>query len=151
MRMRKTASVIAALLMALTLFAGCGASYQDGVYHAEFKDYDSHGWKEYVDVQVQDNKVTVLTFDGVNADGDKKSEDEDSRASMEPVKGTYPAKFYADITNQYLEKGELKDVTTVAGATLSTDNFKALMLALESNMKDGVTDPVIVDSSASQK
>ena len=107
MRMRKTASVIAALLMALTLFAGCGASYQDGVYHAEFKDYDSHGWKEYVDVQVQDNKVTVLTFDGVNADGDKKSEDEDYRASMEPVKGTYPAKRPPfDVAFLFLENGE---------------------------------------------
>ena len=148
--MKKMASVFAMLVLALSLLAGCGTSYQDGVYHAEFKDYDSHGWKEYVDVQVADNKVTVLTFDGINADGAKKSEDEDYRASMEPVKGTYPAKFYADITNQYLESGNLKDVTTVAGATVSTDNFKLLMSALEANMKSGKTDTVIVDSSSSE-
>ncbi len=148
--MKKMASVFAMLVLALSLLAGCGTSYQDGVYHAEFKDYDSHGWKEYVDVQVADNKVTVLTFDGINADGAKKSEDEDYRASMEPVKGTYAAKFYADITNQYLESGNLKDVTTVAGATVSTDNFKLLMSALEANMKSGNTDTVIVDSSSSE-
>ena len=148
--MKKMASVFAMLVLALSLLAGCGTSYQDGVYHAEFKDYDSHGWKEYVDVQVADNKVTVLTFDGINADGAKKSEDEDYRASMEPVKGTYPVKFYADITNQYLESGNLKDVTTVAGATVSTDNFKLLMSALEANMKSGNTDTVIVDSSSSE-
>ena len=148
--MKKMASVFAMLVLALSLLAGCGTSYQDGLYHAEFKDYDSHGWKEYVDVQVADNKVTVLTFDGVNADGAKKSEDEDYRASMEPVKGTYPEKFYADITNQYLESGNLKDVTTVAGATVSTDNFKLLMSALEANMKNGNTDTVVVDSSSSE-
>jgi len=147
--MKKKASVFAAFLLALVLFAGCGASYKDGVYHAEFKDYDSHGWKEYVDVQVDGNKVTVLTFDGVNADGAKKSEDEDYRASMEPVKGTYPAKYYADIVNQYLESQKYKDVTTVAGATVSTNNFKTLMAALESNMKSGDTTAVIVDATAS--
>ena len=94
--------------------------------------------------------MTVLTFDGINAEGDKKSEDESYRASMEPVKGTYPAKFYTDIINQYLETGKLDDVTTVAGATLSTDNFRTLMLALEESMKSGDTTPVIVDSSSSQ-
>ena len=149
MRMKKKASVFAIFLLALVLLlSGCGASYKDGVYHAEFKDYDNHGWKEYVDVQVEGDKVTVLTFDGVNADGAKKSEDEDYRASMEPVKGTYPAKFYADIVNQYLESQNLKKVTTVAGATLSTNNFKVLMAALESNMKSGDTTAVIVDASA---
>ena len=143
--MRKAASVLALLLAVCIGFAGCSSgSYKDGVYHAEFEDYDSQGWKEYVDVEVSDNTVTVLTFDGGNADGEKKSEDEDYRASMEPVKGTYPAKFYTDIVNQYLETGNLDDVATVAGATLSTDHFRALMLALEDSMKSGDTTPVVV-------
>ena len=144
--MRKAASVFALLLAVCIGFAGCSTSYKDGVYHAEFEDYDNHGWKEYVDVEVQDNTVTVLTFDGVNADGEKKSEDEDYRASMEPVKGTYPAKFYTDIINQYLETGNLDDVATVAGSTLSTDHFRTLMLALEASMKSGDTTPIMVES-----
>ncbi len=144
--MRKAASVFALLLAVCICFAGCSSSYKDGVYHAEFADYDSHGWKEYVDVEVKDDTVVVLTFDGVNADGEKKSEDEDYRASMEPVKGTYPAKFYTDIINQYLETGNLDDVATVAGATLSTDRFRALMLALEDSMKSGDTTPIVVES-----
>lgn len=145
--MRKAASVLALLLVFCIGFAGCSTSYEDGVYHAEFADYDSHGWKEYVDVEVQGNTVTVLTFDGVNADGEKKSEDEDYRASMEPVKGTYPAKFYNDIVNQYLESGDLDEVATVAGATLSTNNFRTLMLALEDSMKSGDTTPIVVESA----
>ena len=148
--MKKAVSILVVLFSVFALMTGCRADYQDGVYHAEFQDYDSHGWKEYVDVQVEGNQVTVLTFDGINAEGDKKSEDESYRTSMEPVKGTYPAKFYTDIINQYLETGKLDDVTTVAGATLSTDNFRTLMLALEESMKSGDTTPVIVDSSSSQ-
>ena len=145
--MKKAVSILVVLLSVLGLLTGCGTDYKDGVYHAEFQDYDSHGWKEYVDVEVQGSKVTVLTFDGINAEGDKKSEDESYRASMESVKGTYPAKFYTDIINQYLETGKLDDVATVAGATLSTNNFRTLMLALEDAMKAGDTTPVIVNSS----
>ena len=148
--MKKAVSILVILLSIFGLMTGCSAEYQDGVYHAEFSDYDSHGWKEYVDVQVQDNTVTVLNFDGINADGDKKSEDESYRSSMESVKGTYPAKFYTDIINQYLETGKLDDVTTVAGATLSTNNFCTLMLALESSMESGDTTPVIVESFVSE-
>lgn len=145
--MKKAVSILVILLSIFGLMTGCGAEYQDGVYHAEFSDYDSQGWKEYVDVEVQGNQVTVLTFDGVDADGNKKSEDESYRASMESVKGTYPAKFYTDIINQYLETGKLDDVATVAGATLSTNNFRTLMLALEDPMKSGDTTSVIVESS----
>ena len=62
--MKKAVSILVILLSIFGLMTGCSAEYQDGVYHAEFSDYDSHGWKEYVDVQVQDNTVTVFTPDG---------------------------------------------------------------------------------------
>ena len=70
---------------------------------------------------------------------------------MQSVEGTYPAKFYADITNQYLESGKLKDVATVAGATVSTNNFKTLMQALDENMKNGNTTVVVVNETSSSK
>ncbi|MEG0803707.1 MAG: hypothetical protein RSF90_01995 [Pygmaiobacter sp.] len=149
--MKKLISIFALLLMVLSLCTACSPQYKDGVYHAEFSAFDEHGWKEYVDVQVADGKVIVLTFDGVNVESKKKSEDEASRSNMEPVEGTYPAKFYADITNQYLESGKLKDVDTVAGATVSTDNFKTLMNALDKNMKDGTTAVLIVEQSVNSK
>lgn len=149
--MKKALTALAVFVLAFSFLTGCGAQYKDGIYHAEFADYDEHGWKEYVDVQVEGEKVTVLTFDGINAEGKLKSSDESYRSSMESVEGTYPSKFYSDITNQYLESGKLKEVATVAGATISTDHFKTLMAALESNFTSGNTSECIVDASASSK
>lgn len=147
--MKKAFAVFCMLVFALGTLTGCSSSYKDGLYHAEFSDYDEHGWKEYVDVQVTDGSVTVLTFDGIDADGNKKSEDETYRSTMESVEGTYPAKFYADITNQYLESGKLANVATVAGATVSTGHFKQLMGALEKNFSSGDTTACVVQYTAS--
>lgn len=149
--MKKLLAISTLLVVALSFLTGCTPDYKDGVYHAEFANFDSHGWKEYVDVQVSGNTVTVLTFDGVDVDGKLKSADESYRSNMQSVEGTYPAKFYADITNQYLESGKLKDVATVAGATVSTNNFKTLMQALDENMKNGNTTVVIVNETSSSK
>lgn len=149
--MKKVLFLLAVMLLACGVLVGCGAEYKDGVYHAEFAEFDDHGWKEYVDVQVDGGKVTVLSFDGVNADGAKKSEDETYRSTMDSISGTYPAKFYSDIVNQYLESGKLKDVATVAGATVSTDHFRQLMHALEENFSTGDTSVRIVDNTASSK
>lgn len=149
--MKKALAVLTLIFVVLSVFTGCSSAYKDGSYHAEFSDFDEHGWKEYVDVTVTDGKVSALIFDGVDADGNKKSEDETYRSDMDTVEGTYPAKFYADITNQYLEAGKLKDVATVAGATVSTGHFQALMGALETNFSTGDTTVRIVDSSTASK
>lgn len=144
--MIKTLALCGVLLFAIGPMTAETPVLQNGVYHAEFSDYDEHGWKEYVDVQVTDGTVTVLTFDGVNAEGELKSLDESYKSSMRSVTSTWPGKFYTDITNQYLENGKLSDVDTVAGATLSTDRFVVLMSALEENFRTGDIDPRIVDA-----
>ncbi len=48
--------------------------------------------------------------------------------------------------NQLLEKQGLDGVDVIAGATYSSDCFKALFAALEENMVNGVTDQVYVEN-----
>ena len=48
-----------------------------------------------------DGEISELVFDAVNMDNDRlKSEDESYKTQMEPIVGTYPAKYSKDLINQ---------------------------------------------------
>ena len=148
--MKRIGAISLALLLSLFLFAFAGCKnenvYENGVYRAEFKDFDARGYKDYLVITVEGKRVTGIEFNGINKDGDLKSEDEDYQIQMEDLQGTNPSKYSTDVVNQYLEKLDIKNVDIVAGATYSTNSFKALFFALESNMKAGDTTLVLVDN-----
>ena len=70
-------------------------------------------------------------------DGSLKSESDEYRASMEGISGTYPAKYYQDLINQYIESGDSSGVLVVAGATSTSNSIIKLLMALETEMKAG--------------
>ena len=131
-------------LIVFTLIACSEKTYTNGSYSAKFDSFDDSGWKEYVKAEVEDGLIKRLEFDGVNKEGIKKSKDPDIRKDMEALTQTYPEKFYDDIKNQYIANGELEDVDTVAGATISTENFKILIAEIEKSIVEGNTDEIIL-------
>jgi len=150
--MKKFLAIMLASLTLVTVLASCGAkdevALKDGAYHAENAEYDDHGWKAYVDVTVEGGKITAVQYDYVNSeDGRKKTEDE---AYKEAYVGagfeTYPADYSAKLAADLIAKQDITKVDTVAGATTSSDSFKALVGALEENMKNGDTTPVIYEA-----
>ncbi|MBC3516330.1 FMN-binding protein [Neobittarella massiliensis] len=144
--MKKFMAMAVAACCALLVFVGCGSSYKDGAYKAQYKDADEHGWTEFVEVTVKDGKVSDVTFDAKNADGKLKSQDAEYKSYMEAT-GTWPEKFYGDIAEQYKEKQSAEKMDAVAGATNSSDSFKVLMTELEKSMKEGNTDTITVEAS----
>ena len=64
---------------------------------------------------------------------------------MESFNGTYPAKYDKDLINQFLQSGSADSVDTVAGATISTNNFKTLVVAAMKNAVDGNTETAVVE------
>lgn len=142
--MRKILSIVAALSLSVALFAGCGATLTDGTYRAEFQEYDQYGWKDYIVIEIEDGVVVNIEADAYNEVGELKTSDGEYRTSMESLSGTYPSKYYEDLVNQYLAGGSIDGVDVVAGATLSTDNFKALATALAENMQSGITATVVI-------
>ena len=146
--MNKVLSIAMVAILALSVFVGCGKSaYKDGTYKAQYSAADEHGWTEYVEVTVKDGKVTACTADALNAAGEKKSASAEYRASMEPVNGNYPEKFYKDIATQYVEKQSAEKMAAVAGATNSSNSIKVLLVELEKSMKEGKTDTVTVTAA----
>ena len=142
--MKRLVAVILAAVAAACLMAGCSSGMKDGVYKAQYKDYDDHGWKDYVSITVEGGQITSVDYDAMNQDGAKKSEDTAYRESMEPVSNTYPAKFYKELEDQLTEMQDPKKVDAVTGATTSSNDFKILATEAIKAAKSGNTDTVEV-------
>ena len=135
----------------LTVFVGCTAAGEiveiaDGTYRAEFSDYDSSGYKDFVEITFEDGLVVSITADAVSeADGTLKSQSESVRDAMTTINGTYPEKFYTDLINQYIENPSSDAIDIVAGATFTSNDFVNLIRALEQAIVKGTTDTVVVE------
>ena len=143
---KRFAALAAALLAVLFLVACSGqeAAIADGTYRAEYEDYDASGYKDFVEITFKDGMVVSIEADAVAEDGSFKSEAEGFRDTMQTICGTYPEKYYKDLINQYLEHPQSDQVDVVAGATATSQNFKALAGALEQAVRGGNTDTVVV-------
>lgn len=150
--MRKVLTLVLALALAAALFTGCVSStLKDGTYKAQYKEPDSHGWNEYVEVTVADGKITAVTFDALDTNGVKKTDTPEYKDQMLEFGGTtYPEKFYPEIAQKLIDTQDITKVDAVAGATHSTDSFVALVKALDANMKSGNTDVVEIDQPAAE-
>lgn len=147
--MRKTAILLISGLCLILLAAGCAKSsapWIDGVYTAEVRNYDSYGYKDYLVVTISGGAITDLVFSSRAEDGSSIMDDEKYKTQMEAVTDTFPQKYAKDLVNQLLQSGDINQVQAVAGATYSSNSFKALFTALEKNMQTGDTTLVVIDN-----
>ena len=153
--MKKLIKLMAVVICVFAFTACSEASFtnlQDGTYRAEYKNFADYGWKDYIEVTVENGEISELVFAAVNIeDGSLKSEDENFNSEMEPFVGTYPAKYNADLINQFLESGKISAVDVVAGATQATGSFKTLLTNIAPNLADGNTEIVLVDDFVAEK
>ncbi len=145
--MKKIMSISLAAILIAVLFVGCASSkaMKDGSYKAEFAEPDDHGWTEFVEVTVTNAKITDVNFDARNEKGDLKSKDPDYKTAMEGAGfKTWPSDFYPKLSAQLIEKQDINQVDSIAGATNSSDSFKKLVKELSKNFSSGKTDLVKV-------
>ncbi len=150
--MQRCLAACAAFMFLAFGLCACGAQekdvqWVDGTYTAEFKEYDSYGYKDYLVLTVQDGGITAVEYDGKNAEGTLKTAEEKYGADMEKTQGTSPVRYTADLGNQLVEKGLIDQVDDIAGATWSSECFKALFNALaENSLPSGDTSLLLVDN-----
>ena len=144
--MKKIISIILVLTAIFALSAcDAAADIKDGKYRAEFDTYDEYGYKDFVEITFVNGEVTEVTMDAVSAaDGSMKSQSDEYRESMEGLSGTYPAKYYQDLINQYVESGDSSGVLVVAGATSTSNSILKLLTALETELKAGTYQGTVV-------
>jgi len=147
MRIRKTIVLAVVLILAVLTACADGVTVSDGVYRAEYSDYDAKGYKDFVELTFEGGKVTKVVADAVSGkDGTLKSESPAFRDEMESISGTYPEKYYADLINQYLANPDSSSIDVVAGATESSESFIVLLKALEKAIRaNNYTGTVIVN------
>lgn len=139
--MKKLFALLIAGSMTLTALVGCGTKEvakeatteqttteaAPGTLKAE-GEADERGWKAVVELTVaEDNKITAVDFDYVNGDGAKKSEDEEYNKKMSEVTGITAADAMTQLEAKLVETQDIEKVDTVAGATGTTDDFKAMV------------------------
>ncbi len=145
--MKKAGALVLSFMFLFVFATGCATTkkqFQDGVYRAEVAEFDSYGYKDFLVVTVKDGLITDVEFSSFDKDGNSIIDDEKYRTDMEDYADTYPEKYAADLSNQLLEAQDIAQVETVAGATYSSNSFKALFQALIKNMETGDTTTVIV-------
>lgn len=150
--MRKLSAILVSVLLTIFCLAGCSndATYKDGEYSAEFMEFDSRGYKDFVNVTVKDGIVANIEYNAFDKDGALKTEDSAYADDMLAVQDTYPSKYSADLVNQYLEAQKISGVDVLAGATYSSESFIALFTALEPQMAEGNTQTVLVENVLSK-
>lgn len=114
--------------------------FKDGTYKAEYKDFDSHGWKGQVTVVIKDASISTVAFDYVNKDGKLKSQDSAYEASMTKVNKIGPVEYTASLDKILPEKQNIAEVpATLTGATESLADFKTLAADALENASAGKT------------
>lgn len=82
--------VLAALVVIVRQTHG---GMKDGYYTAEMEEFDEHGWKEYLCIQVKKGKIVSAEFNARNASGFIKAWDNSYMKNMLSVTGNYPNKY----------------------------------------------------------
>lgn len=136
---------ITACVLAGIILAGCGGNkMKDGYYTAEMAEF-SHGWKEYVCIQVKDDIIVSAEFNAKDASGFIKAWDNEYMRNMGTETGNYPNQYTREYVRQLIEGQKDLKVDLMTGATHSGDNFEKLVPAVIEQAKKGDSTIVQVD------
>lgn len=155
--MKKTLGLVLTTLLIFSLGA-CGAkdvsgvpedtepalAYQDGTYHAIYDRMDVRNWKAFVDITVQDGKITEVNYDYVNDVGDLRTKQQGYIDGFSAANGFTPREGFDELAAKLISTQNIEKVDAVSGATHSSRNFNALCTAALEKALEGDTSDTIV-------
>ena len=121
--------MLLAAAWALSACAPARGAMRDGYYTAEFSDFDQFGWKEFVTMYVNNNRIVSVDYDARNASGFVKSWDMAFMRAMRAQDGTYPNRYARGYAAMLLDYQNAEDIDALSGATYSCETFRALAAA----------------------
>lgn len=139
-------SIILSVMIAACLLSGCGGNkMKDGYYTAEMSEF-SHGWREYICIQVKDDTIVSAEFNAKDESGFIKAWDNEYMRNMGTVQGTYPNKYTREYVQQLIDGQKDTKVDMVTGASHSGGNFTKLIAAAMEQAKKGDSTTVMVEA-----
>lgn len=151
MNTKKQILAICLLIATAVSTTGCQLTntMEDGYYTAEMSDF-SHGWKEYVCIQVKNDAIVSAEYNAKNMSGFIKSWDNNYMKNMKGVQGTYPNKYTREYVQQLIDGQKDAKIDTITGATNSGNNFIKLVAAVIEQAKAGDSTVVSVESAGEE-
>jgi major membrane immunogen (membrane-anchored lipoprotein) len=119
---------------------------KDGVYKLAEKNFDSHGWKQYINMTVKGGKITKVDYNFLDKNGKKKSENAGYEKAMKAKSGVGPKEYIPALEKSLVKSQNAAGVSAVSGATESTEAFKAYAAQLINAAQKGDTTPIKVDN-----
>jgi major membrane immunogen (membrane-anchored lipoprotein) len=143
---RKFVLGVMVFVIAAGALAGCGSTkrLKDGFYTAEMAEF-SHGWEEYLIIQVKNNKIVSAEYNARNESGFIKAWDNAYMKNMMPSCGTYPNDYTRVYVQQLIDGQEETKVDAITGATNSGKNFEKLVAAVLEQAAAGDSETVAVE------
>lgn len=133
-----TTSFVVTNVAEVAVSAQESSSLKDGTYTVHGYA-DSRGWAVKHTIEVKDGKVTKSDFDYYNAEGKRKSEDENYNKNMKDKAGV-SSKEAMDQLNAALVEGQKAEVEVVSGATHTAEAFVESSKALLEKAAAGDTE-----------
>ena len=142
----RAAVVLLAGIIVAGMLTGCGSTkrYKDGFYTAEMSEF-SHGWEEYLIIQMKDNKIVSAEFNARNESGFIKAWDNAYMKNMMPKSGTYPNEYTRMYVQQLIDGQADTKVDAITGATSSGKNFEKLVDAVLKQAAAGDSATAVVE------
>ena len=141
--------LIAVIFMLLTASA-CQTGtpeLQDGYYTAEAASFDSQGWKEFMTIYVNQDKIVTIEYNAKNASGFIRSWDMNNMRRMNAKTGTYHNKYARIYATALLSRQNPALISAAPGAAKPLKSFVLLAEASIAQAKKGDKTVSFVDLS----
>lgn len=137
--------VILVLVMLVVIVRQTQGGMKDGFYTAEMAEFDEHGWKEYLCIQVKKGKIVSAEFNARNSSGFIKAWDNSYMKNMLSVTGNYPNKYTREYVQKLLDQQTDTEIDAISGATNSGSHFQKLAAVVVMQAKKGNSNTKIVN------
>lgn len=140
---RGLAALGLALALGLAPAGGCGntsdsaTAFQEGYYTAEATSFDSLGWKRFISIYVNQDRIVTVEYNAKNASGFLRSWDMDNMRLINSESGTYPNKYIRSYAGDLLNRQDPALVDPVPGAVKYLKSFQLLAEAAIGRARKG--------------
>jgi major membrane immunogen (membrane-anchored lipoprotein) len=134
------------------LFSACQKdplSLSDGYYTAEAEKFDKNGWKEFVTIYINNNKIVTVEYNARNASGFVKSWDMDYMRIMNATSGSYPNQYTRFYAVALVNRQDPSRIDVLTGASDSYHYFLELVDAAIAKARTGDKNAAFVTLSGS--
>lgn len=136
--MIKKLGILIVILTALFMLgcAGSSKSLEDGNYKAqvddEYVETEGNGWREFLEVTINNGEITEVTFNAINAEGKYKTDPGAYKMIPSPT-------IWMPVIEENVKNNVDGKIDALTGATSSSNNAQKLLEAIYKDGKPGQT------------